>query len=343
MSNLYRNKKWRSLLNEIMEQQGVDLAYVADYIGAPYNGRETVFYAKIPKKRTRFIGIGMALHQSLDTINDWIREYSSNHTLYVKDVAEDLIWIYLIGLNQKNPGSGVNFYKMFEECQAAALTIYRQLWDEITLGSLATAELEMELQQVRYDDTFEGLREFITDHMASFRTAYSRPRKMLDRFVDCILKPGAPEGTRRRTLNSLRGYLDDSMINFLSGDSETIHTLDRKTPVQVIRFKPVPKNRKTHISLCLALGMSRAEVDEYLGLMGFGPLKRDGDEGRLAEMLTRWEKKRPLQRAYKEACFQGEPDAIAPEAQRKAVQEMLYLRHDLQQEYKKQGILFPYG
>ena len=342
MSNLKRSKDWRALLDDLMERQGVDLQYVADYIGAPYNGTETVFYAKLPKKRVRFIGIGMALSQPLDVINGWIREYSNHHALYVKDVAEDLIWIYLIGLNQANPGNGINYFQSFEECQEAVLLTYRQLWDEFTLGSLDTSDLEIRLQKINYDDTFTGLREFIVEHMDSFKTAYTKPRRMLERYLDCILKQDG-EGPQR-TLNSLRGNLDDSMINYLSGSSDTIHTMDHRKPVRLVGFKPIPKNRKTHISLCLALGMTRSEIDRYLTMMGYGPLRDKGDEGTLIRMLTDWEKKKPLQRAFKEAYFNEEQQTPFPSAQKQnAVQEMLDLRRDLQFEYKKQGLTFPYG
>lgn len=346
MSELRRNKEWRQQLRTLMDEQGVDLEYIAEYIGAAYNGGETVFYAKIPKKRKRFIGIGMALRQPLDTINQWIRDYSSNHTLYVKEVADDLIWIYLIRLNLSEQAKGVNYFRLFEECQAAALATYEQLWDEFSVGSLDTSDVEIELQNVSYDDTFTGLKQFIMDHMDSFKTAYMKPRRMLDRYVNCILNEDVKD-RKYKTLNSLRGYLDDSMINFLSGNSNTvhtIHTMDRGKPVRRIGFKQIPKNRKTHISLCLALGMTRHEIDQYLSLMGYAPLREDGEEGILTELLVWWEKKKPLQRAYKKACF-GDRSAgeLSQEQMAGAIEEMLYLRSDLQNEYRMQGMYFPYG
>lgn len=342
MSNLHRDRQWRATLDELIREQNVDLEYIADYIGAPYNGRETVFYAKVPKKRRRFIGIGMALRQPLETIDRWIREYSSHRSLYVKDVTEDLIWIYLIGLNEKEEGR-TNYFRKFEDCQEAALAIYTQLWDEITLGSIDTSDLEMELEKISYDDAFRGLRQFIIDHMDSFKTAYSKPRRMLDRQLACILEPGS-DGSGSKSLNSLRGYLDDSMINFLSGDSETVHTMDRRKPVRKVTFKSIPKNRKTHISLCLALGMTRAQIDRYLDLMGYAPLREKEEEGELIEMLAAWEQKRPLQKAYKQTCFEedGGPE-LTGEQKQAAVQEMLNLRRDLQEEYKKRGQIFPYS
>ena len=343
MSNLHRDRQWRARLDELIREQNVDLEFIADYIGAPYNGSETVFYAKVPKKRTRFIGIGMALRQPLEQINQWILDYSSHRRLYVKDVADDLIWIYLIGLNQSAEEGAANYFRMFEECQEAALMIYTQLWDEITLGSIDTSDLEMELERISYDDTFQGLRQFIIDHMDSFKTAYARPRRMLDRYLDCILNPDGSEAGGK-TLNSLRGYLDDSMINYLSGDSETVHTMDRRKPVRKVTFKTVPKNRKTHISLCLALGMTRGSIDQYLELMGYAPLREKGEEGQLIEMLAGWERKRPLQEAYRKACFEetAGPE-LTGEQKQTAVQEMLNLRRDLHEEYKKRGLVFPYS
>lgn len=344
MSNLQRDKHWRRLLNDLMEQQGVDLEYVAKYIGAPYNGKETVFYAKVPKKRLRFIGIGMALKQPVEIINEWIRTYSNEHALYVKDVAGDLIWIYLIGLNSTKPRNDVNYFMLFDECREAVLVTYQQLWDGFTLGSLDTPALEIELERTSYDDTFTGLKQFIVHHMDSFKTAYSRPRKMLDRYLECILNPAGTEDAVPATLNSLRGNLDDSMINYLSGDSETIHTLSRRKPVQMVRFKSIPKRRKTHISLCLALGMTREDIDKYLTLMSFSPLKEYGEEGKLIEMLAGWEKRHPLQRAYKKLCFEEHTGIrMTPEQRRNSVHEMLRMRRDLQLEYTEQGQVFPYG
>lgn len=359
MADLRRSKAWRQQLKALMDEQGVDLEYVAEYIGAAYNGSETVFYAKIPKKRKRFIGIGMALRQPVETINQWIMDYSSCHALYAKDVADDLIWIYLIRLSlskrtdlkQTGPDrrGNINYFRMFEECQAAALTTYRQLWDEFTVGSLDTSAIEIELQKISYDDTFTGLRQFIIDHLDSFKTAYMKPRRMLDRYVECILNEDV-DGRRYKTLNSLRGFLDDSMINYLSGNSDTVNTMltmdqtDQGRPVRRIGFKQVPKNRKTHISLCLALGMTGEDINQYLALMGFAPLRDDGEEGKLAECLAEWEKAKPLQREYKNECF-GECTAgkLSEEQMLCAIEEMLNLRNDLQSKYHMQGLYFPYS
>ena len=320
-----------------MAEQGVDLEYVAEYIGAPFNGKETVFYAKLPQKRSRFIGIGMALRQPLDTINAWIRDYSNYHRLYVKDITEDLIWIYLIGLNQ-SISDGRNCFRMYDECHEAALNVYTQMWDEFAHGSADTLVMDAAVRNVNYDDRFDGLREFIVDHIDAFRTAYAKPRRMLHQYLECILDPEG-NGKPARTLNSLRGDLDDSMINYLSGQTDTVRKNNQRTV-----FKAVPKSKKSHIRLCLALGMNADEINTYLTMMGFAPLKTDGDEGRLSEMLRTWEKNRPVLEKYKNIRLGGcDNIELSPDQKRADAQEMIGLRNELQSEYSKQGSVFPYG
>lgn len=352
-----------------MQETGISLEQIAEYIDSPYNGNETGFYAKLPQKRKRYIGIGMALGQPLDVINIWILKYSGKRRLYIKDVSEDLIWIYLIRLNYKtrqelqknNNGNAVdlstvtNYYNMYESCQTTAYVTYRQLWDEVTLGSVDTSDLEILFENVDLDDRFEGLRTFIIDNMDSFKTAYSKPRKMLDRYVGCILKGFVPKSSKPK-LNSLRGYLDDSMINYLSGNSNIINSVDRKNGTRTLSTKHIPNNRKTHISLCLALGMTKEEVDHYLVLMGYAPLNPENeDEHNLSRALTLWEKTHPLQRAYKMYCIGKTPEVMksanarasgmeisGPEEMRKAAESMLQLRQDLRIEYSRRGWEFPY-
>ena len=364
MSVLYRNKEWRETLDQIMAQMGITLEQIADYIGSPYNGRETIFYARVPQKRKKFIGIGMALKQPLEVINEWILTYSGKRRLYAKDISEDLIWIYLIGLNCRS-SSDTNYFNLYEKCQNAAFATYRLLWDEVLLGSIDTSELEIRIRQMDYDDEFEGLRSFIVKNMDSFKTAYSKPRKYLDTYVQCILyglnadragididdiSASGHEG-RSEThsaevlrLNSLRGYLDDSMINFLSGSKETVHVYDRSKSFRTLSTKHIPTTRKTHISMCLALGMTAEEINHYLKLMGFGPLGNgDKAEEALIAALEKWEQTHPLQRKFKEEYI-GSPGQCEMQTQdmRKAAESMLLLRQDMREEFKEKELAFPY-
>ena len=351
MANLNRSKEWRNTLDDLMAGAGVTLQQIAEYIDVPYNGKETGFYSKLPQKRKKFIGIGMALGLPLSEINSWILRYSGKRRLYIKDISEDLIWIYLIGLNNAasanaakvSEGAAPNYFRMFEKCQDSAYVVYRQLWDEIIAGSVDTSELEVRFEKLPHDDDFKGLREFIVDNIDSFKTAYSKPRKMLDRYVACILN-GLSDPENIANLNSLRGYLDDSMINFLSGDSNIINVIDMRSKVRTVGIKNIPTGRKTHISLCLALGMTVDEIDEYLSLMGYDTLSRQKEtERQLAEVLPLWEEKHKLQRNYKDQFIKdAEEISLSPEEQLQAAESMLLLRQDLREEYSKRGWSFPY-
>lgn len=353
MSNLNRSKEWRNILDDLMAETGVTLQQIAEYIDAPYNGKETGLYSKLPQKRKKFIGIGMAFGLPLSEINSWILRYSGKRRLYIKDISEDLIWIYLIGLNNTacanaakvSEGTASNYFRMFERCQDTAFVIYRQLWDEIIAGSVDTSELEIRLEKVPYDDDFKGLREFIVDNIDSFKTAYSKPRRMLDRYVRCILSGlSDPESGSTANLNSLRGLLDDSMINFLSGNSDIINVIDMRRRVRTVGIKNIPTSRKTHISLCLALGMTADEINEYLTLMGYDTLsKQKEQEVQLAEILTLWEKKHALQRRYKDQFMKHPEDiTLTQKEKHQAAESMLLLRQDMKEEYRKRGWSFPY-
>ena len=97
-----------------------------------------------------------------------------------------------------------------------------------------------------------------------------------------------------------------------------------------------------HISMCLALGMGRSEIDRYLEMMGFAPLDtEEGQEAVLAEMLDEWEAKEPLPVALKRGLA-GEEMTLTGEEKRRAAEEMLMLRQEIAEQYEKRGIAFPY-
>ena len=348
---------WRQTLDDLRVQTGISFEEVCGYAGVAYNEQGVSFYQKLPKARRTFIGIGMAYGQPLAVINEWIMVYGGKRELYAKDISEDLIWIYLIGANEAawEEESGPpekNYYRLYDECQAVAFATWEEMWDEITTGSIDTADVEIQLENVDYDENFDGLKDFITDHMDSFKTAYSKPRKYLARHVDMILDTcmAHSEENEIRGLTDLRGWLDDSMINFLSGDPETINVIDPKTRKRTVRIKHVPKNKKTYIMLCLALGMGADEINEYLGLMGFLPLGENNDEQTLIKALAEWEKNTPEVRKYKERHrVRSDKDGIsiktagrAHAADMKAVEEMMLLRQTLRTRYQMRGLEFPY-
>ena len=342
MNNL--NRSWKDELDFFVEKPGTTLEEVCSYLSIEYS-QKIGFYSKIPRKRKMFIGIGMAFKLPLENINDWIVRYGEKRKLYAKDILEDLIWIYLINCNERDKDSRTNYYSLFEKCRHCVQDTYYQIWNEYISHSDKTVNIDAEVSKIEYDENFEGLREFIMANMDGFKTAYARPRTMLFQYVTAILDTFSRLGRGgAKSMNFLRGYLDDSMINYLAGDAGTINVKDMKTRGRTGQIKSVPKIKKTHISLCLALGMSVNEINEYLDLMGYAPLNENSDaESRLIMMLKEWEQAHPLQWEYKKKFIKGEESIILkPEDELKAASEMLMLRQDLKYEYTQDGIHFPY-
>ena len=349
-------RQWRNTIDELSEKTGVSLEEVCRYAGFAYNGKETAIYKKLPRKRSAFIGVGMAFGMPLDVINSWIVDIAGKRRLYAKDISEDLVWIYLIEANAKEcerTGSAAaeasesdgrrNYFSLYEKCQTVAYATWKELWDELTMDPEDTADVEIQLENVDYDDDFEGLRAFIIDHMDSFKVAYAKPRRMLDDYVELILGALRDGGKGNMLgLADLRGWLDDSMINYLAGDSEMINVIDKKSHRKTVKIKYVPRSRRVHISMCLALGMGRSEIDRYLEMMGFAPLDtEEGQEAVLTEMLDEWEAEEPLSVALKRGLA-GEEMTLTGEEKRRAAEEMLMLRQELAEQYEKRGIAFPY-
>lgn len=349
-NNSSKLAQWRNILDGLRDSTGMSFKEVAEYADLAYNEDGAAFYLKLPRKRSTYIGIGMAYGQPLEVINEWITYFAGKRRLYIKDISEDLIWIYLIDENSKCPVPGINYFARYEEYQTAAYAVFKEMWDEIVMGVENTADVEMASAGIDHSEGLEGLRTFIADHLDAFKTAYTKPRKYLDRYTAEILRALNTDPARKAsaTLNSLRGYLDDGMINFLSGDSETVHVLDKDRSKHIIRIKYIPKGKKKHISLCLSLGMTVEDMDEYLGLMGYAPLRGGGkDERTLAEFLDKWEAAHPTQRIFKDKCILGRETGgskeLVQEDELKAAREMLELKEDLIADYEASGLSFPYS
>lgn len=345
MASKYKLNQWKNELSRLTQEKGVSYEDICEYIGVSYN-RDVGFYVKMPKKRSMYIGIGMALGRDLNEINRWITYYGMKRRLYSKDISEDLVWIYLINRNLKDAGSGVNYYKMYEECQELAFETYLNIWEDIIESSQGTSDLDRRLSTIEYSEPFKDLRTFVVNNIDSFKTAYARPRKYLRKYVNSILEINGRASGRDTTdsLSSLRGWLDDSMINYLAGSEETINVIDMKTGRRTAEIRQIPKNRKAHISLALSLGMTCNEINEYLELMGFAPLDEDSEDERyLIKVINRWDDKHPLQQVFKEKYILGESTIeMDTEDERQAVSDMLMLRQDLRDEYKKSRKVFPY-
>ena len=342
--------RWRKTLDDLLTENDKDIKWLCDYIGAAYNENSVSFYEKLPKKRTTYIGIGMAFHQPLDVINDWIADFAAKKKLYVKDISEDLVWIYLIQLNNENPDYGINYFQRYEECQDVAFAAYKEVWEDVMAGGLSTAEVEVLLDKEEHDQEFNGLTHFITSNIDSFKTAYSRPRTYLNDYVSRVFQAEYDGETGKfANLNRMRGYLEDSMVNYLSGDHATINTFDWKNRKRTPNIKYIPKSRKFHISLCLALGMTKDETNYYLDLMGYAPLsEEDRTEWLLIRLLEEWEAKHPDLLAQKERLLSSDHTKDSDEdplsfAEYSALQEeLLFLREELYNGFQEHGVAFPY-
>lgn len=342
----YRLKKWKRELKKLSKDTGVAFEDVCRYIGAQASSYPG-FFKKLPRNRETYIGIGMAYGLSLDEINRWITEYGMKRKLYVKDIFNDLTWIYLINQNQKRNDADINCYRMYDSCREEIESLYGEVWSSENTESVDTTVLQSGFNDISYDDYHTQLKMYVRDNINSFRTAYVKPRKYLNSYVVEILrvKNAAMAEGHRWTLNSLRGWLDDSMINYLSGSYEHINALDKEKKAAK-GFKHVPKNKKAHISLCLALGMSLDAIDEYLEMMGYSPLDAvNAEEGQLINLLRKWDEEHPVQKAFKDRYFRNIKETELTQKQElQAVEEMLFLREDMKQQYEElnQGSRFPY-
>lgn len=342
----YMLRSWRHTLDHLAKETGTSLEEVSEYIGAACSDGAPGFYNKMPRKRTTFIGIGMAFRQPVDMINQWIIDFARKRKLYAKDISEDLVWIYLINANLNDKTGSTNYFKLYEEFQAVAYAVFRERWDEISFGLEDTADVEVSLGQAEYGPEYDGIKTFVAEHMDAFRSAYAKPRAMLDAWLQQIIDTCRehPEETVISSLNSMRGWLDDSMINFLSGDASTFNVIDRKTGKRSINIKRMPKSRRKYIAMCMALGMTTDDIDRFLEMMGYGTIDvSDSEDGKLLMALTEWETNHPLQRAYKNHYFKNDDSIeLSPAEEYQAVRDMLQLRSDLAEAYRHKGYEFIY-
>lgn len=333
----YRVKKWKQEIKILCQKTGVSVDDVGAYLGLEYSGLPG-FYRKLPKTRETYIGIGMAYKLPLKTINRWLIKYGGKRKLYVKEALSDLIWIYLIHANYNDTSSSDNYYNKFESCRAMVEEIYNKINTPILEERVDTADLENNLEKIVFDKQYMELKQFVKENIHAFHSAYGKPKALLNSYIDQILriKNENKDSKRRWTLNTLRGYLDDSMINYLTSGN-----------------KYVPKNKKTHIAIGLAVGMTCADLDEYLNMLGYGSL--DGtslEEGILINLLEKWEESHTLQRKFKEKYLAGRKDVcLTGQEEMEAVSDMLRLRRDLKEAYEtasehshneKEAKKFPY-
>ena len=338
-------RQWQKELQQLSDETGITLEDVCRYLGVTYT-RDIGFYVKLPMKRRTIIGIGMAYKLPLERINRWITYYGMKRRLYSKDICEDMIWIYLIRRNANDPDREINYFALYDECRQAAFETYITLWDEITFGSIDTSDVDRRLEEITVSPEAGDIKDFVINNLDSFKTAYSKPRRLLAQYLECIRKTNVVAGSKGKSdsLISLRGWLDDSMINYLAGDPETIHVKDRITGKRVSDFKKIPKSRKAHIATALALGMTRGEIDQYLELMGYMPLDEEiPNEDILIKALDKWDDEHPLQRLFKEKYINGDDSIeLEPEEENQAASDMLMLRQELRDEYRRRKLKFEY-
>ena len=314
----YRTKKWKQELKEIIENTGITFEDICDYIDIEYSSRPG-FYKKLPKNRRTYIGIGMACKLPLETINRWIVKYGGKRKLYVKDVLNDLVWIYLINANYQNNGS-TNYYKQYNKCQEEIERIFWMLDNEAGENDADTEVVENQVRDIVFDSEYNALKKYVKENISVFASAYAKPKKFLTQYVDQILRvKNENRQGRKWTLNTMRGYLDDSMINYLTSG-----------------VKYVPRSKRTHIAIALALGMTTDDISRYMDLLGYAHLDgTNNDEGILMNLLDKWEEAHHLQRQFKNTYIYGsEKTHMQITEQQQAVNEMLELRSEIREMYK---------
>lgn len=318
----YRQNKWKKELRNLAAEKGIVAPDICSYLGIPQSDTPR-FWMRMPKHREYYIGIGMCLGQSLDTINRWLRQYCGSRQLYIKDMKSDLIWIYLINANYVDK-SGRNYYILYDKVSDEMDLAYTRLWNDNTGALIDTDMLYDEFKYLNYDEDSLGLLRFVEEHFEYFKTAYARPRKMLNDYLNIILDGLNAVGKEHWTLNGLRGYLDDNMINYLSGDYMYINTSSHKDGKLTSRMKRVPKSKKAHIELAVALGMNVRDINTYLMEMGYSPLDpTDSVEGKLMNLVVLWEMQHPNQIALIEGTL------TEPKNRRTGAEDMLNMRGSL--------------
>ena len=314
----YRTKKWKQELKEIIENTGITFEDICDYIDIEYSSRPG-FYKKLPKNRRTYIGIGMACKLPLETINRWIVKYGGKRKLYVKDVLNDLVWIYLINANYQN-GGNTNYYKQYNKCQEEIERIFWMIDNEAGENDADTEVVENQVRDIVFDSEYNALKKYVKENISVFASAYAKPKKFLTQYVDQILRvKNENRQGRKWTLNTMRGYLDDSMINYLTSG-----------------VKYVPRSKRTHIAIALALGMTTDDISRYMDLLGYAHLDgTNNDEGILMNLLDKWEEAHHLQRQLKNTYIYGsEKTHMQITEQQQAVNEMLELRSEIREMYK---------
>lgn len=290
--------RWKTEIRQLAQELNMTPEDICEYIGVPVS-HEPRFWMRIPKRREYFIGIGMCLGQPLEVINRWIMEYGNKRRLYIKDAKSDLVWMFLVNANSNSASSDVNYYKLFDELSSQVDRIYDKLWNGEYGVLMETDELVSQVPIIDYPDLELELLRFVEDNYEYLKSAYNKPRKMLNRYIDKILEVLNTSGDKTWTLNSLRGYLEDGMINYLCGDYRCIHSLESNHSSLSKRTKRIPKDKKSHIELCVALGMNAQDIDTYLELMGYTSLSDASEyECIIAHKLGKWMNEHPLQEKF---------------------------------------------
>lgn len=276
----YRLKKWRKELDELCENSGISKKDICLYCGKEPTSTPN-FYTRKPNEKETYIGIGMAMKQTQKTIERWIKKYARKRGLYVKDCLNDLIWIYLINANVRDHSSRKNYYMEFANCRTKIEETCNELWGTKEVSSVDTIRLTESAETVPYDDEYSQLVNFVADNIGAFKTAWVKHRETLNRYLDVILSTinQQEKYSSKICLHKLRleDIIDNNMRNYLAGGSYK----------NKASFVLKTRNRRSHISMCLTLGMTKVDIDEYLALLAYHPLdSTNEDEALLINFVT---------------------------------------------------------
>lgn len=336
--NPYKLNGWRLEFRTLAKVHGMTPSMLCEYLGLSVSDKPS-FWMKMPMKREIFIGLGMALKQPLNVINRWITIYGDKKKLYVKDIMSDLVWIYLIEANCRDMNSDINYYKKYESVRSVIESVYLDIWREEQTNIEETYEVEKSMENIEYSEAHIDISRFVERHIGDITSAYSKPRHMLRDYVEAIVKVLDEAEEVKWNLSRLRGYLDDSMVNYLAGDPDYFNVIDRKTKTMTPVFKTMPVTKEAHVRICMALGMTEYDINKYLELMGYAPLSEaEPVEKQLISVLGNWENNHSLQRTFKNQCIYGintpEQNELTLEEQVSAVEQILELRAHVSQRVK---------
>lgn len=348
-NDIHRVESWREEIRALLKEKGLNENFLKQYIG-----RTGHLISKLPQQRETYIGIGMALKQDENTINNWIKRYSNKKELYVKEMG-DLVWGYLIKAALNDPDPENNYFEKYEVCLAETMKEYHKIYQQLAKkkadqGNPDVANTPTDIMKESFKKdvaTFENLKVFIAKNIKQFDAAYQRSRMYIKNIVEGTLFPlmikyevnkeliiivskRSGKGRMKECIPAsyhaffTQGQINRTIENYLTGKEGS-------------RVRPAPISRRANISMCLCFGLSEKQINEYLGILGYEPLKAVSDinEGMLIHFLSRWDEEHPLAVKFRKKHYEGQEITLSEEEEKEALEQILGLKDDMRFEFDR--------